>query len=292
MAILGGRGGSSGVRVIQCLYYGIPARSVNRMTDHDALLAAIIAYPDEDTPRLAFADWLQENDNPDRGEFIRLEVELARTPPITEEDERRRQFLLYRREELLKVHRKEWLGPFLPHARDPSFERGFIHSLDVPAHTFLKHAERWFAITPLRRVKFTTCSEWDNDQHRYTSQTEELFASPLLTKLEAIDLEQCNLRPPQIVRLAKCPDLHQLRELILARNAIGTEGAKELAGMKQLSALESLDLVGNSIADPGARAIAQSPYLGGLKELRITRNPIRKKSWTMLELRFGMALMG
>ncbi|MBY0457976.1 MAG: TIGR02996 domain-containing protein, partial [Gemmataceae bacterium] len=31
------------------------------MTDRDALLAAICANPAEDTPRLAFADWLDEH---------------------------------------------------------------------------------------------------------------------------------------------------------------------------------------------------------------------------------------
>jgi Leucine-rich repeat (LRR) protein len=62
--------------------------------------------------------------------------------------------------------------------------------------------------------------------------------------------------------------------------------------MSQLKELESLDLVSNQIDDVGARAIAQSPYLGKLKELRITRNPIRsKRSWTLLELRFGSALL-
>lgn len=31
------------------------------MTDHDALVAAVCANPDDDTPRLAYADWLEEN---------------------------------------------------------------------------------------------------------------------------------------------------------------------------------------------------------------------------------------
>src|SRR4051812_25620472 len=31
------------------------------MTDHDALLRAICDQPGEDTPRLAFTDWLDEN---------------------------------------------------------------------------------------------------------------------------------------------------------------------------------------------------------------------------------------
>jgi uncharacterized protein (TIGR02996 family) len=51
------------------------------MTDHDALLAAICNEPDEDTPRLALADWLDENEQADQAAFIRAQIELARTPP-------------------------------------------------------------------------------------------------------------------------------------------------------------------------------------------------------------------
>ena len=51
-----------------------------RMNDHDALLRAICAHPDDDTPRLIFADYLDENDQPARAAFVRAQVELARTP--------------------------------------------------------------------------------------------------------------------------------------------------------------------------------------------------------------------
>jgi uncharacterized protein (TIGR02996 family) len=51
------------------------------MTDHDALVAAICADPDEDTPRLAFADFLEEQGEAERAAFVRAQVELARTPP-------------------------------------------------------------------------------------------------------------------------------------------------------------------------------------------------------------------
>jgi uncharacterized protein (TIGR02996 family) len=40
-------------------------------------LAAIRADRDEDQPRLAFADWLEEQGDP-RAEFIRTQCELAR----------------------------------------------------------------------------------------------------------------------------------------------------------------------------------------------------------------------
>jgi len=47
------------------------------MTDSD-FMAAIIANPADDAPRLVYADWLEEHDDP-RGEFIRVQVELARS---------------------------------------------------------------------------------------------------------------------------------------------------------------------------------------------------------------------
>jgi uncharacterized protein (TIGR02996 family) len=37
------------------------------VSDEDALLAAIREHPDEDTPRLAYADWLDEHATTDAG---------------------------------------------------------------------------------------------------------------------------------------------------------------------------------------------------------------------------------
>jgi uncharacterized protein (TIGR02996 family) len=48
------------------------------MSDEAALLAAIMSHPDEDTPRLVYADWLDENGASERAEFIRLQIGLAR----------------------------------------------------------------------------------------------------------------------------------------------------------------------------------------------------------------------
>ena len=45
--------------------------------DHDALLAAVCANPREDTPRLVFADWLEENGQPERAAFVRTDVAMA-----------------------------------------------------------------------------------------------------------------------------------------------------------------------------------------------------------------------
>ena len=48
------------------------------MTDTErSFMRAIIERPDCDLPRLAFADWLEENGEPDRAEFCRVQIELA-----------------------------------------------------------------------------------------------------------------------------------------------------------------------------------------------------------------------
>lgn len=54
----------------------------------DSLLRTIIDNPEDDAPRLVCADWLEENGEPERAEFIRVQCELARTPEtITREEE-------------------------------------------------------------------------------------------------------------------------------------------------------------------------------------------------------------
>lgn len=49
--------------------------------DEPALLAAINKHPDEDTPRLAYADWLDENGQSTRAEYIRTAIALSVYPP-------------------------------------------------------------------------------------------------------------------------------------------------------------------------------------------------------------------
>ena len=48
------------------------------MTQDDAFLASIIESPDDDDPRLIYADWLDEHGQTERAEFLRVQCELAR----------------------------------------------------------------------------------------------------------------------------------------------------------------------------------------------------------------------
>lgn len=51
------------------------------MTDREAFMSRIIDSPDDDAPRLVFADWLDEHGEPERAEFIRVQIRLANLKP-------------------------------------------------------------------------------------------------------------------------------------------------------------------------------------------------------------------
>src|SRR5262249_22023608 len=84
----------------------MPPRSSEVRSEVLAFLQAIKETPDDDGPRLIFADWLEEHDDP-RGEFIRVQCALTRMSW----DDPRRGDLQRRMQELLQQHEKEWLGP-------------------------------------------------------------------------------------------------------------------------------------------------------------------------------------
>src|SRR5215204_628685 len=74
------------------------------MSDGKALLAAVCEHPDEDVHRLVYADWLEDNGDPDRAEFIRGQIDLLRLGP----DDERLPALAARTEELEKANLKRW----------------------------------------------------------------------------------------------------------------------------------------------------------------------------------------
>jgi uncharacterized protein (TIGR02996 family) len=74
-----------------------------------AFLRGILAHPEDDTPRLVFADWLEEHGAPERAEFIRLQCQLAM---MSEGDPDRGQ-LLDRESELLRAHPQVALSLYL-----------------------------------------------------------------------------------------------------------------------------------------------------------------------------------
>ena len=152
------------------------------MSDRDALLAAIRQAPRDDAPRLIYADWLDEHGDPDRAEFIRLQIEIDPfRRPDTDLDRWRRAVVdrhpddpapadfppelhryaeLARRErDLLKARRWEWLAPLVRVDDDytshlsVTFRRGFAEEVALSASAFLRYGDLVRSTCPaLRRL--------------------------------------------------------------------------------------------------------------------------------------------
>src|SRR5687767_8924873 len=103
------------------------------MSDEDALLAAIAAHPDEDTPRLMYADWLDEHGKPRRAEFVRVQIEIARLEHLPRAALNLHVPLFRRNQELLDNHRTELIGAPLPSAAEVEFRRGFAWEVTLSA---------------------------------------------------------------------------------------------------------------------------------------------------------------
>ena len=73
------------------------------MNNHNPFLDAIRETDSDDTPRLIYADWLEERGDP-RAEFIRVQCELAKLQPYHE----RYAELHPREQELLDQYEAQW----------------------------------------------------------------------------------------------------------------------------------------------------------------------------------------
>src|SRR5438094_10585721 len=87
---------------------GTPRVEFVPLRPEEAFRRAIRENPDDDMPRLAYADWLNEREDP-RGEFLQVQCELARSP----REDLRRAELLDRQQELRGQYGRAWAEPLL-----------------------------------------------------------------------------------------------------------------------------------------------------------------------------------
>lgn len=107
------------------------------MTDGEALYRAILESPDDDAPRLVWADWLEENGDPERAEFVRLQCEWAALDP----GDPRQEELWERWGGLLDRNRDRWTSDLGPLARNCGFWRGLPDWFDVTTGEMVEQVE-------------------------------------------------------------------------------------------------------------------------------------------------------
>ena len=148
------------------------------MTEQEALLAAIRAARDEDTPRLAYADWLDEHEEMERGEFIRVQCELANVhePHVCGHNHgagdcwvcrlRNRERELFSQFDFVTATPFEQSYHWPPQDRrhevhddtlpQVAWSRGFIAHVICTAANWLTHADAILAAQPIEQLTLTT----------------------------------------------------------------------------------------------------------------------------------------
>ncbi len=262
------------------------------MTHDDAFLEAIREAPDDDAPRLLYADWLEDNGESHRAELIRVQIALAGRPT-----DNAAAGLLSRQNALLPLHDEEWSESVRAVAFSWEYRRGFVEAVEAEAETFLDGAETLFGRAPVRRARL----HWP-PWPRFTSSIvprladcpslacltaldlsgnflgsdglQSLLASPWLTRLTALDLRKCRISDRGVRALAQWPQLTRLTRLDLSHNEIGPPGVRLLARSLEGRAiggepprLRSLPLHGNPLGEAGRRAVHSSPLLIRAAEL-------------------------
>jgi uncharacterized protein (TIGR02996 family) len=228
-----------------------------------AFLEAIKGEPDNDTPRLVFADWLEENGDPERADFIRIQCELD---PL-DEDDLRWANLWDREEELLQRHGDAWLGPLRGVVWPWRFKRGLLQ-VGVSGRPALEGLKALAGSEALDWVEALTVRLLEEDGDA------GLASCRLLTGLVSLQLTGTRLAPEGARALASSPYLARLASLSLPHNDIGDEGARALALSPHLARLTSLGLWHNFIGADGTLALASSPYLARLAFLYLPQNEI------------------
>lgn len=137
------------------------------MTDRECLLRAVLASPDDDAPRLAFADEIQESE-PERAEWIRDQIEYARTAPgpaeladffvLSVEAFDGKAYLIESIAKPLPKWIREVISP-VSWAGSWTFRRGFIECLSIPAADWLVCGDSILAAHPVTEVRLATLPE-------------------------------------------------------------------------------------------------------------------------------------
>lgn len=255
------------------------------MVENPELYAAIVANPREDTPRFAYADWLDENGDPERARFIRLQYEIEKLPPIGLKVSKAKK----EEEALLKKYGDAWAGKAGRLVTQHRFRRGFVESVDVLASSFLENGERLFAFAPIREVRFLTLgalvpalaassllgrvealafSSYIMEQVHDSGRLGVLLASPHLASVQRLDLSMSGLDRADAERIAKCPNLTSLVHLDLSWNRITDAGLIAVANSDRLPSLTSFTCrAGSDVYAEGIRVLVNGPLADRLEHL-------------------------
>jgi uncharacterized protein (TIGR02996 family) len=269
------------------------------MSDHDALLAAVFASPDDDLPRLVFADWLEETGHPAnaaRAQYIRAQVEVVHQLPGSDA-----WLELNRRSaDLRDRFRDEWDTAFA----DPNDwrgytvarRRGFVDEVKISLERLAVFGPTMFASAPVRVLRVVTYDSSGTSEEEWTGfrRLKCLGGVRVLQFGPAMfDFGQRDQVPDDapLVSVLGHRHLGSVRQLVLTSNALNdrfiVRFVSRLPDAAFADTLRELTLSGNEITEAGANTLAAARGLDQLERLILSGNRISHAGVALLKRRFG-----
>ncbi len=258
-----------------------PVRTVKPAADPAApLLAAVLAAPREDAPKLALGAHWRSIGEP-RGELVEIDLELRGRLSIP-----RRKLLRARKLELVAANEARW-WPWTVSARRQ--RAGFIVAITGEASALLPLAPALFAAEPITEVELMQVDEEAIAELAKASWLGRLSAlvvrgpigdegfttlvrSKHLANLEALNVSVNELSAEALGSLGKA--LPSLRRLVLTGNYFGDEGAEALAAWQHLPHLRTLYLTACELSSAGLAALLGGGKVLGLEKLTLAQNEL------------------
>lgn len=236
------------------------------MGDREALLRAVCENPDDDTPRLVFADWCEEHGERERAEFIRIQCELARGSV----SDSRAADLRARESQLLDEFATLWAEPLRGLIHQFVFKRGFVERVEMSLEAPAEQIVRVFEVAPIRRVR---------DQNQFCDFSGVVDALPRMRQLTGLEFWWLYAFDDELLgRILTSEHLANLRTLILHHDRNGNLADDEvlIAGLQSPYRSNMVELAINvddqwrGPSDRVIRAIAESRYLGRVTKLDLS----------------------
>lgn len=235
------------------------------MTHEETFLQNILDNPDDDAPRLAFADWLERRGDR-RGAFLRVQCALARLPDKAPE----RRSLSASQTGLLRKYEKVWLQG-KPDGVVVFYERGLL-KLQVCADDLLAAPVlEWWRPRRLWVTRLVVVNPWRSGNRRPQSPDKALRGlvhEGLLDDLPHLDVSLIGLGERGLAGLS-LGALTRLRSLDLSGNAVPAPG---LAHLSALTELRALNLSGLPVTD---RALRRLSALTRLRDLDLSVSKVK-----------------
>jgi uncharacterized protein (TIGR02996 family) len=240
-----------------------------RHPDAEALLAAVCADPDDDTPRLVYADWLEEHGDERwraRAAFIREQVRVAAGLPMPDEPKGRESAdgLLFEHFKTWWIELPEWLrtdsrGPIGP--KVITYHRGFYSSTKL-------YFDQWLAGRNETRLRTPLDTLTLHGPGYGEGQGDEVGSLPQLATVRHLTLWYGTLTPAVVVALAASPHSTRLRALDLLTLTISDDTIRALARAEGLHRLSGLRVGSSDEGSPAVAAVLEvGTALRGLTDL-------------------------